>query len=97
MNKKVTKSKSERRKPLKLRTSEEEQKKLEQHLMDELRRVRIEANLRQDDLSAISGTTQAVISRMEKGWHSPQMRIFIRLLYVMGYTLKVVPIDKAKK
>ena len=82
---------------LKLRTSEEEQERLEKELIEQVIEARINANLRQDDLSALTGITQPVISRMEGGVHSPHISTLIKVLYTMGYTLEVAPLNKVKK
>lgn len=50
--------------------------------------------LTQRELSEKSGVKQPVIARIEKCVNSPQTSTLIKLLYPMGYTLKVVPIDK---
>ena len=48
------------------------------------------------DLSKKTGITQSVIARIEKCVNSPQTNTLIKLLYPMGYTLKVVPLDEMK-
>ena len=53
-------------------------------------------NLTQRELSKISGIKQPAIARLEKNTISPQVLTLIKLLYPMGYTLRVVPLDEIK-
>lgn len=52
--------------------------------------------LTQRELSKKSGITKSVIARIEKCVNSPQTNTLIKLLYPMGYTLRVVPLDEVK-
>ena len=54
------------------------------------------SNLTQKQLSEKSGLAQPVIARIETHKRSPQLSTIIRMLYPMGYTLKIVPISKNK-
>ena len=76
---------------------EEETKRLERVLLDSAIEVRKEAKLAQHDLRRKTGISQPVISRMETGEYSPHLNTLIKVLYVMGYTLEIVPVDKTQK
>lgn len=82
-----------------LQFSEEEI--LEMELEKELIRATIEArkkaNLTQRELSKISGIKQPSIAKIESGKRLPQVNTLLKLLFSMGYTLKVVPIEQSKK
>ena len=54
-------------------------------------------NITQEELSKKSGIKQPAIARFEKRKHSPTASTLIRLLYPLGYTLAVVPLEKPKK
>ena len=58
--------------------------------------ARKKANLTQRELSEKSGVIQPTIARIEKMKTSPQASTLIKLLYPLGYTLKVVPLEKKK-
>lgn len=53
--------------------------------------------LTQRDLAKKTGIKQPVIARIEKYVNSPQISTLIKLLYPMGYTLRIVPIDNIKE
>ena len=46
------------------------------------------------ELSEKSGVKQPAIARIERGVNSPQTRTLLKLLFSMGYTLKVVPLEE---
>jgi len=53
--------------------------------------------LTQRDLAKKTGIKQPVIARIEKYVNSPQISTLIKLLYPMGYTLRIVPLDNIKE
>ena len=55
--------------------------------------VRKKANLTQRELSEQSGIKQPSIAKIESLVHSPQAITLIKLLYPMGYTIRVVPLN----
>ena len=59
--------------------------------------ARKKANLSQRDLSKVSGIKQPAIARIEKFSGSPRIATMMKLLYSMGYTLKVVPLGENDK
>ena len=68
--------------------------KLEQEIIEATIEARKKCNLTQRELSKKSGIKQPVIARIEKYANSPQTNTLIKLLYPMGYTIKVVPLKK---
>ena len=68
--------------------------KLEQEIIEATIKARKKCNLTQRELSKKSGIKQPVIARIEKYANSPQTNTLIKLLYPMGYTIKVVPLKK---
>lgn len=59
--------------------------------------ARKKANLTQRELSEKSGIKQPSIAKIESLVHSPQASTLIKLLYPMGYTIKVVPLKGNKE
>ena len=51
----------------------------------------------QKELSEKSGIKQPSIAKLEKLNRTPQTTTLIKLLYPLGYTLKVVPINHNEK
>lgn len=82
---------------LKITPEQEEEIKLEEAIIEATIEAREKSNLTQRELSKLSGIRQPVIARIEKGVNSPQTNTLMKLLYAMGYTLKVVPLKKDKK
>ena len=79
-------------------TPEEDAKmELELNLIKQTIDARKKAKLTQRELSEKSGIKQPSISKIESLEHSPQATTLIRLLYPLGYTIKVVPLDKKNK
>lgn len=76
-------------------TSEQELEiQLEMDIINATIEARKKNKLTQRELSKKSGVKQPVIARIEKCVNSPQTSTLIKLLYPMGYTIRVVPIDK---
>lgn len=82
---------------LEITPEQEEEIKLEEAIIEATTEAREKSNLTQRELSKLSGIRQPVIARIEKGVNSPQTNTLMKLLYAMGYTLKVVPLKKDKK
>ena len=59
--------------------------------------ARKESNLTQHELSEKTGIIQPSIAKIENFVRTPQYTTLMRLLYPMGYTLKVVPLKKKNK
>ena len=81
---------------LKITPEQEEEIQLEMDIIEATIEARKKNNLTQRQLSDISGVKQPAIARIERYVNSPQTSTLIRLLYPMGYTIKVVPLEKHK-
>lgn len=84
-------------KELNITPEQEAEIQLEVELIQATIEARRKANLSQQELSEKSGVKQPNIAKLEKLNRTPQTTTLIKLLYPMGYTLKVVPIEKEKK
>ena len=69
----------------------------EMQLMDATIEARKKANLTQKELGEKTGIKQSAIARLEKRRASPRTSTLLTLLYPLGYTLKVVPIEEVLK
>lgn len=58
--------------------------------------ARNEQGLSQRELEKLSGVSQPVIARIEKGNTNPQVDTLIKVLAAMGKTLAVVPLKAAQ-
>ena len=79
-----------------LTPEEREEIELEKEIIRATIEARKKANLTQKELSEKTGIIQPSIAKIEKFARVPQYTTLIKLLYPLGYTLKVVPIDKKK-
>lgn len=86
----------EYRKTLNITEEEEEEIRLEMELIEAIITARKENKISQRDLSQLSGVKQPAIARIESRTTSPQIKTLIKLLRPIGYTIKVVPIEKKK-
>ena len=84
-------------KELNITSEEEELIKLEMDIINATIEARKENNITQRELSKISGIKQPVIARIEKHANSPRIDTLFKLLYPMGYTIRIVPLEKAQK
>jgi len=80
-----------------LNITPEEEIKLEMEIMEATIEARKKAELSQRELSKKTGIKQPAIARIEKGIGSPRVSTLMKLLYPIGYTLRVVPLNKNKK
>ncbi len=85
------------RKEFNFTSQEEEEMKLEMELIESIIEARKNAKLTQRQLSERSGIVQPSIAKIENFMRSPQATTLIKLLYPMGYTIKVVPLKKNNK
>ena len=92
MNKEVTWNDVE--KSLNFTPEEEAAIQIEVDLIQATIDAREKSNLSQRDLSKICGLKQPVIARIESRARSPKVETLLKMLLPMGYTLKVMPIDK---
>lgn len=93
MKNKPFKTWEEVKKELNFTPEEEAQIQLEMDIIEATIEARKKNKLTQRELSKISGVKQPAIARIEKCINSPQMSTLIKLLYPMGYTVRVVPIE----
>lgn len=75
---------------------EEAEMELERQLIEAIIEARKASNLTQRELSEKTNIKQPSIAKIESFSRSPQATTLIKLLYPMGYTLKVVPLEKNK-
>ena len=82
------------KKELNFTPEEEAEMMLEKELIKAIIEARKKANLTQRDLSEKSGVIQPSIAKIESFARSPQATTLIKLLYPMGYTITVVPLNE---
>ena len=70
---------------------------LEKQIIRATIEARKNANLTQKELSELSGIIQPSIAKIENFARVPTYTTLMRLLRPMGYTIKVVPLNKVKK
>lgn len=85
------------KKELNFTSEEEAEMQLEMELIEATIEARKKANLTQRELSEKSGVIQPSIAKIENFARSPQATTLIKLLYPMGYTIKVVPINEKEE
>jgi DNA-binding XRE family transcriptional regulator len=68
--------------------------KLRTQIIGELIKARNGAGITQKELEAISGVSQPLIARIEKGKTDPQITTILRMLDPLGMTLAIVPKPK---
>ena len=74
-----------------------EEIELEKQIIRATIEARKNLNLTQQELSKLSGIIQPSIAKIECFARTPQYTTLMRLLRPMGYTLKVVPLNKKSK
>lgn len=70
---------------------------IEYDIIKTMIKVRNDLKLTQNDLSKITGITQADISRIENGTRNPSLNMIKRLAFGLGLQLKLEFIDKTEK
>jgi ribosome-binding protein aMBF1 (putative translation factor) len=66
----------------------------QENLIENLMKARKEQNISQEELAQTTGMKQPAIARIEAMKVSPQVDTLLKLLYPLGYTLQVVPLQK---
>lgn len=84
------------RKKLNISSEQEAEIQLEMDIIEATIEARKKNKLTQRELSKKTGIKQPVIARIEKSLHSPQTSTLIKLLYPMGYTIRVVPLEQVQ-
>ena len=79
---------------LNISKEQEAEIQLEMDIIEATIEARKKNKLTQRELSKKSGIKQPVIARIEKHANSPQTSTLIKLLYPLGYTLRVVPLEE---
>lgn len=74
-----------------------EEIELEKEIIIATIKARKDAKLTQQELSKKTGIIQPSIAKIENFKRSPQCTTLIKLLYPLGYTLRVVPLEPKKK
>lgn len=92
MNNKPYESWENIRKNLEITAEQEAEIQLEKDIIEATIEARKKNKLTQRELSKKTGVKQSAIARIEKCVNSPQTSTLIKLLYPMGYTLRVVPL-----
>ncbi|MDR0979205.1 MAG: helix-turn-helix transcriptional regulator [Lachnospiraceae bacterium] len=82
------------RKKLNITLEQEIEIRLEKEIIQAIVAVRKNSNMTQEELSRKTGLKQSVIARLEKSKNSPRIDTTLKILIPMGYTLKVMPVDK---
>lgn len=73
-----------------------EEMELEKEIIRTIIEIRKQAKLTQQELSKLSGIVQPSIAKIERFVRTPQYTTLMKMLRPMGYTIKVVPIQKSK-
>jgi len=85
------------RNELNITKEEEREIQLEIELIEAIIEARRKNEFSQRDLSKMTGIKQPAIARIERRLCSPNTATLIKLLYPMGYTIKVVPLKEKNK
>ena len=59
--------------------------------------AREEKGLSQRELAAMSGVKQPAIARLESMKATPQIDTLFKVLYPLGYTIEIVPIENSRR
>ena len=86
----------ELRKQLDIDPIQEAEIEFEKAIIEAEIQARKSNNITQKELSEKTGINQPSIARIESGKHSPTASTLIKLLYPLGYTLTVIPINNKK-
>jgi len=63
-------------------------------LIGKMIEAREEKGLSQRELAEISGVKQPAIARLESMKATPQIDTLFKILYPLGYTIEIVPLDQ---
>lgn len=67
---------------------------LEYELICEYIKIRKDSKMTQQELAESTNIIRTTVARIESGTNSPHLKTMLELLEPLGYTLKIVPIDK---
>ncbi len=79
------------------KNKEDKLKELEYEFVQDFIKLRKDNHLTQEAMANQSGVIRLTITRIENLITSPQINTLIKILEPIGYTVKIVPIDKKKK
>lgn len=79
------------------KNKEDKLKELEYDFVQDFIKLRKDNHLTQESMANQSGVIRLTITRIENLITSPQINTLIKILEPIGYTVKIVPIDKKKK
>lgn len=79
------------------KNKEDKLKELEYDFVQDFIKLRKDNHLTQEAMANQSGVIRLTITRIENLITSPQVNTLIKILEPIGYTVKIVPIDKKKK
>ena len=79
------------------KNKEDKLKELEYDFVQDFIKLRKDNHLAQEAMANQSGVIRLTITRIENLITSPQINTLIKILEPVGYTVKIVPIDKKKK
>lgn len=79
------------------KNKEDKLKELEYDFVQDFIKLRKDNHLTQEAMANQSGVIRLTITRIENLITSPQINTLIKILEPIGYTVKIVPIDKKKK
>lgn len=79
------------------KNKEDKLKELEYDFVQDFIKLRKDNHLTQEAMANQSGVIRLTITRIENLITSPQINTLIKILEPVGYTVKIVPIDKKKK
>ena len=79
------------------KNKEDKLKELEYEFVQDFIKLRKDNHLTQEAMANQSGVIRLTITRIENLITSPQINTLIKILEPVGYTVKIVPIDKKKK
>ena len=79
------------------KNKEDKLKEIEYEFVQDFIKLRKDNHLTQEAMANQSGVIRLTITRIENLITSPQVNTLIKILEPIGYTVKIVPIDKKKK
>lgn len=85
---------NEFRKELNITPEDENQIRFEKELILIMIKIREEKGLTQAQLAEMCNVKQPVIARLESATHSPRIDSILKILTQLGYTLKIVPLER---
>ena len=70
---------------------------LEKDLIRTMVKIREEKGLTQAQLADLCEIKQSALARLESAVHFPRIDTMIKVLAPLGYTLRIMPLDKRKR